>query len=83
MTDQEPESLLTPRLVAVVELFAAGRTRRQAGAELGLKPASVKKYLQRARRRAAERHPELVAAAGTPKDLVRARPFSLLPTDHA
>jgi DNA-binding CsgD family transcriptional regulator len=82
MSHQPATPLLSPRLEQVAELFAAGRTRRQAGAELGLKPASVKKYLQRARRRAAERRPDL-RPSSTPTSPTRVRPFALLPTDHA
>ena len=38
---------LTERQIQIVELVARGNTNREIGAELGIRPATVKRHLER------------------------------------
>lgn len=86
-----PVVLLTDRQTAVAELRAAGLTRRETAARLGISPAAVKQRLNEARKRAVRkmaesareparqealtRYAKALASGGKP---VRIRPFSLI-----
>jgi DNA-binding CsgD family transcriptional regulator len=77
---------LTPLQLRVAREWAAGKTRREIAALLGVTIQAVKKHLSRARKRAVARRPaleryaEAMSQGGKP---VRFRTFSLLPTEHA
>ena len=79
---EKPRVTLTAKQQLVAELKAAGMTRAEIAAELGLTVNSVKVHLQRARRRAVAQQPALqryrdaLSRGGKP---VKFKPFSLLP----
>lgn len=72
--------MLTRRQVAVVEAKAAGKTRREIAAELGISFDAVRHRIRRARKRAHVRYGRALAGPGKPP--VKFKPFSLLPTDN-
>jgi DNA-binding CsgD family transcriptional regulator len=77
--------VLTKQQNIAAEFRAAGLSRRETGEQMNLKPGTVKKYLQRARARAAARQTsqQLTHRGLSNGDRpVRVRAFSLLPTDN-
>jgi DNA-binding NarL/FixJ family response regulator len=76
---------LTKRQIVAVEFRAAGLSRREIGEQMNLPADTVKKYLQRARARAAARQDAQKLWHRDPSNgdrPVRVRAFSLLPTDN-
>ena len=84
--NEDAELGLTPLQLRVAEERAAGKTRREIAAMLGVSMQAVKKHLSRARKRAVAQRPALERYARAMSDgrkPVRFRTFSLLPTEHA
>jgi DNA-binding CsgD family transcriptional regulator len=84
--NEDSRLVLTPLQLRVAEERAAGKSRREIAAILGVSVQAVKKHLSRARKRAVAQRPALrryaraMSQGGKP---VRFRTFSLLPTEHA